>query len=552
MRICLYLDRSRVLHWHEWLAEALAALPGCTAQVAFAPESRPLPWSCALLFELERLVYRLKGRNAIDPASAPVPNGIATAGDDATAFDIVVDLAGGDTPLPPGKRILYPRFNGIAGEIGLIAALADKEPLLVELHDSTHPREPWQARPATTDRNVFLQSLDNVLACTVRLIVKAIEQPTPPVPRLAPSVPRLDRPSRSALPPAPRAVTTALGAAAAGALIGKMGRLLGNLASGGKSWAVGWRFTRSRSLLDQRDAAFAIISDDGRRYYADPFPFRHQGRNFVFVEEFPYATGRGCISVLEIGESGSIGPPRPVLEEPHHLSYPFVFELDGEIWMLPEAGESGGIDVYRAEQFPYKWKREARVISGIEAYDSTLLRHRGRLWLFVCERAWKSSSWDMLSLFHADSLTGDWLPHALNPVLLDATLSRPGGAMFAHNGQTIRPVQDCSQIYGGAIELCRLDTLGPQQFSQSPIGRIHAGTWGCHTFNSDGGIELIDVFGRVRGVSDVSAFFMPTTQKDDVELGSAVGGPAHAKPTHASPGSSVGDKEVQKKRAAGD
>ncbi len=502
IRVCLYLDRARVFCWHAWLAEALAALPAYDLSIVFAPERHPLPRSCVLLFELERVVYRLTGPNAIEPADALLRDAIRTADDRSATFDVVVDFAGNGTSLPTCARVLLPCFDAIPGEAGLITALADDRLLLVEVHDSARPDEPWTARPALADREVLSRSVDNTLSCAVRLIAAALRQPTPAA--LAPdarprSRPKLERPP----------VVVAAAAHAASALAHKMVRLLGIIARGGKNWAVAWRRAPSHTLLDQREAAFSLKSDDGRRYYADPFPFCHAGRNFVFVEEFPYATGRGCISVFEIDAAGNAGAARPVLEEAYHLSYPFVFECDGEVWMIPEAGEARGIYLYRAEEFPYKWRREACLISGIEAYDTTLMRHGGRFWLFACERAWRSSGWDILTLFHSDSLTGDWLPHARNPVLIDAALCRPGGAVFTHNGETLRPVQDCSQLYGGAIPLCRIDALGPAEFSQTVIGRIHCGALGCHTYNRNGGIEAIDVFGRVRGLTSATAFFAP-------------------------------------------
>lgn len=507
LRICLYLDPSRVFRWHLWLAEALAGVPGYEVSAVFAAESRPLPRSCALLFELERLVYRLNKHNAVDPAGAQLGNAIRTAGDRTGGFDVVVDFAGEGTSLPPCTRALLPCFDGIPGEIGLISALADRKPLLVEVHDSARPGAPWSARPALEDPAVIARSVDNALSCAARLIVKVLRQPDPRA--------LVEGRSGSGLlsapmPPAPR-VGAAVAVHAARALAWKMARLLGHIAMGGNNWAVAWRVTGSLSLLDERSASFSLKSDDGRRYYADPFPFCHQGRRFVFVEEFPYATGRGCISVFEIDAASNASAPRLVLEEPHHLSYPFVFELDGEVWMLPEAGESRGVYLYRAEQFPYKWKREACLIDGIEAYDATLLRDNGRFWLFASERAWNSSGWDILSLFHSDSLTGDWRPHARNPVLLDATLSRPAGAIFSHNGETLRSAQDCSRLYGGAVSLCRIDALGPEEFRQTLIGRIHARERGCHTYNRHGAIEVIDIFGRMRGLTSVAAAFAPAT-----------------------------------------
>ena len=53
--------------------------------------------------------------------------------------------------------------------------------------------------------------------------------------------------------------------------------------------------------------------------------FEEGGVAYVFCEEYPYATGKGVISVFALDDEGNPGSPRVVLERPHHLSYPFVF-----------------------------------------------------------------------------------------------------------------------------------------------------------------------------------------------------------------------------------
>jgi len=301
-----------------------------------------------------------------------------------------------------------------------------------------------------------------------------------------------------------------------GTIAGKVAKYAKNLVAGERVWSVAWRFDPSYTLLDRRSASFLVLADDGNRYYADPFPFRRNGQYFVFVEDFSYASGRGCISVASI-EGGVASTPFPVLEEPHHLSYPFIFTHANHVWMIPESGEARGIYLYRAEQFPYRWKRETCLIEGIEAYDATLLRHAGRFWLFLCERICNSSSSDSLSLFHADSLTGPWLP-ARNPVVVDAMMSRPAGAIIQRHGHQIRPAQDCSREYGGAVPLYRVDRLEPNDFSQVLIGTIHCGSRGCHTYNNYSGLEVIDVFGRKSG-NEVTAFFDPLIEQMPMQIG---------------------------------
>lgn len=241
-----------------------------------------------------------------------------------------------------------------------MAALANGQDLVVELHDSAHPSRPWTARPATTDREVFSTSLDGVLSCAAGLIVKAVREGGDAATMAPPSVPDVPAPSFGGL----SAVARAMGVAASKAV-----RLLDMMARGGRTWAVGWRFDDSRGPLDKKQAAFRVLTGGARSYLADPFPFRHEVRDFIFLEQYPYATGRGCIAVASVARNGTVGEPSIVLQEPHHLSYPVVFEHAGQIWMIPESGEAKNVSLYRTVDFPYRWEREACLV---EASSSTM------------------------------------------------------------------------------------------------------------------------------------------------------------------------------------
>jgi hypothetical protein len=50
-----------------------------------------------------------------------------------------------------------------------------------------------------------------------------------------------------------------------------------------------------------------------------------------------------------------------------------------------------------------------------------------------------------------------------------------------------------------------LETLSPDTFAQTVVGRIDTGLLGCHTYNRHFDIEVIDVFGAVHGVEFVTA-----------------------------------------------
>ncbi len=88
-----------------------------------------------------------------------------------------------------------------------------------------------------------------------------------------------------------------------------------------------------------RKDGLEVIEPPKDSFLADPFVIARDGKNYVFVEEYPYREGKGVISVLEIDPDGRIGTVQRVLERPYHLSYPFVFEHEGLI--LHDSGDDG-------------------------------------------------------------------------------------------------------------------------------------------------------------------------------------------------------------------
>jgi hypothetical protein len=510
MRICLHFDPSRLLRWHLWLTRALAEVPNSQISRSFAPLSYPLPPGSRLLFELERLIYGFRGLGAMDRMESAV---LSLPLQPAGEADVIIDLSGEETS-PKAPRVLRPFFNGVPSEIGIMAALANDQDLLVELYDTARPANPWTARPASQDREVFSASLDASLSCATALILKALHHENGSLD--FDGVPRAKSTKRSSGPMSALRFAT-------GSFAAKSRRLLNKMMRGGKSWAIGWRFDETASLFDKREAPFQVLSGGSSGYLADPFPFRHKGRDFIFVEQYLYSKSRGCIAVVALDRTGAASAPRIVLEEPHHLSYPFVFTHEGQIWMIPESGAARHVALYRAVEFPYRWTREAYLMENIEGYDVTPLHNQDGFWFFVSPRLWTSSSWDILDLYHADSLTASWTRHGAAPALIDARFSRPAGAVIERNGYCLRPAQDCSRGYGGAVTLCRIDAIGFSDFIQVPVGRIEAGSFGCHTYNRHADCETIDIFGQVGGLRDATISYVPLAS--DTRSPASVGKP---------------------------
>ena len=136
----------------------------------------------------------------------------------------------------------------------------------------------------------------------------------------------------------------------------------------GSHWRVGWRFVEpGNDVWTRRDLSgtrWNVLADPVDHFYADPFPLTWQGRDYLFFEDLDHKTDKGIISVVAFDEAGRPGPAMPVLEEPWHLSYPFLIERDGEIFMIPESSANRDIALYRAIEFPLKWERSRRAGRG--------------------------------------------------------------------------------------------------------------------------------------------------------------------------------------------
>lgn len=264
-------------------------------------------------------------------------------------------------------------------------------------------------------------------------------------------------------------------------------------------WFIAYRL--NPKLFVSRNQAFhkegfRVVDAPKGRFFADPFPLTHAGRSFVFVEDYPYAEKKGVISVLEIGPDGQASSARRVLERPYHLSYPFVFEHEGSIFMIPETMGSHQIELYKATDFPSKWDLVHILKEDIDAVDTTLWIQNGVFYFFTNVTEPGTTPNELLHLYLADSLYGEWRPHPANPLCADVRMSRGAGQLFVRENKLIRPAQDCSVRYGYACQLNEVEALSTTEFRERPATRIEPdwfpGLIGTHTINSNDTIEVTD------------------------------------------------------------
>lgn len=487
LRVQLLLDRNNLRSWHHLLLQNLAEA-GIYCTVALVEGGNRLPAAAGLLFELERLVYGLAPpRLSRDAPAALFP---ASSGD--AAAEIVLDLSGlGDTRRS-GARVWHLAFDRGSGEAALLGCLLLGRMPVAEIRE--HGIAVASARLGTEHQGIAGAAFEDCLWRTVTLIRRAL---------LGAALPGTTAPlSNAARAPFGAAQFARV---AAKTVARAVVRRLYRLCFFAPQWRVGWRRVGGEGdLYDLRRhpaAGWTDLPDDAGRFYADPFPVVHGGRTFLFVEEFPHETGKGIISAVAFGPEGPLGRPEPVLEAPVHLSYPFVFARDGEMWMIPESCAAGTVDLYRATRFPGGWVKEATLLSGITASDATLAERNGRWWLFATVREGGGAFSDALHLWSAPGFRGPFTPHPLNPVLIDIAAARPAGRIVERAGTLWRPVQDCSASYGGALGLARIEQLDDEGYRQTVETVLRAGSpqWPgrrLHTLNRAGTLEFIDGSGK--------------------------------------------------------
>jgi hypothetical protein len=267
----------------------------------------------------------------------------------------------------------------------------------------------------------------------------------------------------------------------------------------------GYRLRQKLSPLDEQwvlafrrrgsDDRFTIVHPPADRFYADPFLAEHDGRTFVYFEDYSYVDRKGTIACAELREGG-ISEPQTVIAGPDHLSYPSLFQWRGEWFMLPETGARRRVEIWRARQFPGDWTLETVALDGVDACDATLWQHDGRWWMFVTLCVAGGPRADEVSLFYADTPAGPWRPHRTNPVVSDAAHARSAGALYRDGEAVIRPSQDARGGYGQAITLNRIDRLTPREYRETPVGSIKP-TWhprvrGTHTIARSSTFEVVD------------------------------------------------------------
>ena len=254
--------------------------------------------------------------------------------------------------------------------------------------------------------------------------------------------------------------------------------------------------------LNFREAVIVMPPKD--RFWADPHVLQKNSSFFIFIEEYLYKNKSGHIAVIEMDSQGNWGSPIRVLEKDYHLSYPFVFEHENRVYMIPESAQHRTIELYECVRFPDKWQFKMNLMENIRAVDTTLFCYRDKWWLFtaITENEAAFPQTELFLYYAPDPLTTNWNPHPMNPIVSDVKNARPAGRIFIKDQKIFRPSQKCSGKYGYSFDLNEITCLSEREYAEKKVLSVEP-RWdkhiqATHTLASQGQLTVIDALVKRR------------------------------------------------------
>lgn len=262
-----------------------------------------------------------------------------------------------------------------------------------------------------------------------------------------------------------------------------------------ESWNVAWRLRKgTNTLLNDKDTLFTVKRNSFRYWVADPFLFEYRGETYIFAELYDYIHCRGSIGYCK-WNGKKFGKWKQIILESYHLSYPYIFEKDGNIFIMPESGADKSLYLYHAINFPDQWKKEKILRENVTYGDTTLFMWEDHEYALTYDVK-NENKYELVLLDMEDSKNDYTLENIKN-----INMCRPAGKVMKIKEEHMRPAQKCVNDYGEGLVFYKynceqgrysekeIEIIVPQNLKYSKKILLD----GMHTYNTSKHFEVIDL-----------------------------------------------------------
>lgn len=244
-----------------------------------------------------------------------------------------------------------------------------------------------------------------------------------------------------------------------------------------------WEVCYSRDNFDKFNFNnFKKIKNPKGRYFADPFILKKDNFFYVFVEDYEKKEKKASISIIKIDSSDKIEIFEKVIEEEFHLSYPYIFEYERKLYLIPETVSNESLRLYECIKFPYKWKYCYDLIQNIKCVDTNIIKIGDIYWL-ITTRSFNKDFSSQLYIYYSDSpISQKWKSLDNNPVFFDIENGRNGGIIKLQD-KFVRVSQSYGYNYlndiqyGHHINLNIIEHLDLKNIKQKFIRTVYPDIW---------------------------------------------------------------------------
>lgn len=248
-----------------------------------------------------------------------------------------------------------------------------------------------------------------------------------------------------------------------------------------------------RSSDINSDAPYFSMLPSLFEWYADPFVFNYNGEDYLFFESFNYHEVYGKICCGKIIDN-HIVDVKVVIQEPFHMSFPNVFEYQGNIYMLPETKQTGELRLYICDAFPYSWVLDSVLLSDVKLVDHALYLGKDNIVI-----SYDVSNDDKKNRYYKidfeKKVAEEFFPKG------EHTSERAGGSFFTMDNRLFRSIQNCEKTYGDYLKIFEVSSISETEITEKEVMQIHAddivlidnpGINHCHTYNRNENYEVVD------------------------------------------------------------